>query len=206
MMTVLQIMQLRGTQTREQQILLRQVTHLTRLVDDLLDVSRSGLDQLEFHCQPMDLSQVVAETCSQFAIPLEQAGCELDCSLDSGVMGEWDDARLEQVIGNLLSNAIKYASGTQVQVRLRQDGQNAILTVRDHGPGIALIHSKQIFERFARFVPDNAVTGLGLGLYLTHQIVTGHGGTIELQPVKGPGACFVITLPLRCAEADSVPG
>jgi PAS domain S-box-containing protein len=184
----------------------RQTGRLAKLVDDLLDVSRSGLDQLEFHCQPMDLSQVVAETCSQFAIPLEQAGCELDCSLDSGVMGEWDDARLEQVIGNLLSNAIKYASGTQVQVRLRQDGQNAILTVRDHGPGIALIHSKQIFERFARFVPDNAVTGLGLGLYLTHQIVTGHGGTIELQPVKGPGACFVITLPLRCAEADSVPG
>src|SRR5699024_42631 len=73
----------------------RQTGRLTKLVDDLLDVSRSGLDRLEFRPQPTNLSQIVAETCAQFDAALHQAGCELSCSLEPDVIGLWDGGRLE---------------------------------------------------------------------------------------------------------------
>lgn len=175
----------------------RQALRLAKLVDDLLDVSRSGMDKLEFHFQAVDLGELVAEVAGQFAIALEQAGCQLTLQLAKGVVGEWDAARLEQVVGNLLSNAIKYASGTAIQITLQREGDQAVLQVRDHGPGIPGDNRDKIFDRFERYVSDTAVTGLGLGLFLAREIVRGHGGSIELASPDGPGVCFIVTLPLQ---------
>ncbi|HEX5512944.1 MAG TPA: PAS domain S-box protein [Gammaproteobacteria bacterium] len=181
----------------------RQATRLAKLVDELLDVSRSGLNRLEFNFQPTDLGQLTAETCGQYATALEQAHCPLVLSADAGVVGEWDTARLEQVIGTLLSNAIKYAAGTPVHVAVRRRNDQAVLTVRDHGPGIPPANRAKVFDRFERYVEDDAITGLGLGLFLAREIVRGHQGEIELTPIEGPGACFTVTLPLKPKEAKA---
>lgn len=181
----------------------RQAMRLAKLVDELLDVSRSGLNRLEFDFQPIDLGQLVAETCSQYATALEQAHCPLVLSADAGVVGEWDAARLEQVIGTLLSNAIKYAAGAPVHIAVRRRNGQAVLTVRDHGPGISPANRTKVFDRFERYAEDDAVTGLGLGLFLAREIVRGHHGEIELTPIEGPGACFTVTLPLKPKEAKA---
>ena len=175
----------------------RQAMRLAKLVDDLLDVSRSGMDKLEFHFQPTDLGQLVKEVVGQFDIALERAGCPLSLDLVESVVGEWDTARLEQMVGNLLSNAIKYAAGTEIRITLRREQDWAVRQVRDHGPGIPSESRAKIFDRFERYVADTAITGLGLGLFLAREIVRGHGGTIELTEPAGSGACFIVTLPLR---------
>lgn len=175
----------------------RQTNRLAKLVDDLLDVSRSSLNKLDFHFQPMDLGALVTEVAGQFAPALEQAGCQLRLHLAEGVVGVWDAGRLEQVLGNLLSNAIKYAAGTEVQIDLSRGAERAVLQVRDHGPGIPWGSRDKIFDRYERYVADTAVTGLGLGLFLAREIVRNHCGTIELVQAEGPGACFIVTLPLK---------
>lgn len=175
----------------------RQTNRLAKLVDDLLDVSRSGLNKLDLHLQQMDLGVLVTEVADQFASALEQAGCQLRLHLAEGVVGVWDAGRLEQVLGNLLSNAIKYAAGTEVQIDLSRDAEWAVLQVRDHGPGIPWDSRDKVFDRFERYVADTAVTGLGLGLFLAREIVSNHNGTIELVQPEGPGACFIVTLPLK---------
>lgn len=175
----------------------RQTGRLAKLVDDLLDVSRSDIGRLEFRLQPVDLGELVDEVCGQFAITLEQAGCRLTRTLQPGVVGQWDAARLEQVIGNLLSNVTKYAAGSPVHVELARVGDRARLRIRDSGPGIPAEYRARIFDRFERYVQDSAITGLGLGLYLAKQIVEGHGGTIALCPGVSAGTCFEINLPLE---------
>jgi signal transduction histidine kinase len=103
--------------------------------------------------------------------------------------------RIAQVVTNLLSNACKYGSGKPVEVTVEPAGERAVLTVRDHGIGIQTEHLERIFECFARAVPPRHYGGLGLGLYITRQVVEAHGGTIRAESEVGAGATFVVDLP-----------
>ncbi|KFE68349.1 sensor histidine kinase [Hyalangium minutum] len=176
-------------------VALRQVRKLTDLVDNLLDVARISAGRLRLDMEEVDLSSVAAELLSRFAPSAEKMGCELELHAPEPVFGRWDRLRVEQVVTNLLSNALKYGAGRPVVVRVEEDGERARLTVQDHGIGIAEEDLERIFERFERAVSDRHYGGLGLGLYITRQIVEAFGGTVRVVSNPGEGSTFTLELP-----------
>jgi signal transduction histidine kinase len=125
-----------------------------------------------------------------------QAECEVHLSLGTEVRGQWDGSRLEQVVVNLLSNAAKYGAGRPVSIEVDLDEGQARLRVRDEGIGIAAETLPRLFGRFERGVSERHYGGLGLGLYISRQIVEAMGGTIDVRSELGQGALFTVRLPL----------
>ena len=115
------------------------------------------------------------------------------------VVGRWDRLRLEQVASHLISNCLKYGAGKPVHLRVGQSGTNAELEVSDEGIGIAPEVLGRLFGKFERGVSERHYGGLGLGLYVTQQIVQALGGSISVQSVPGQGATFTVSLPLAGA-------
>ncbi len=173
----------------------RQIMRLAKLIDDLLDVSRIRAGRFELHGEPVDLADVVGSVAERSAEEAAQAGSPL--ILDTTpVVGEWDVTRLEQVVGNLVSNAIKYGAGQPINITVGREGDAARLTVTDHGIGIAPDRLATIFERFERGVSAERYSGVGLGLYIAHRIVTAYRGSIRVESVVGQGSTFTVTLPI----------
>ncbi|MCU1281594.1 MAG: hypothetical protein JWM53_5140 [bacterium] len=181
----------------------RQARRLSRLVDALLDVSRIQAGRLELHREPIDLVVLVRDVVSMLAEDARRAGCDVVVDAPraaGGVIGEWDRARLDQVMTNLLSNAIKYGAGAPISIAITVDGDRARLAVRDRGIGVAAEERERIFERFERAVSSQHYGGLGLGLYIVRRIVDAHGGGVAVESAPGGGATFVVELPLRSAS------
>jgi signal transduction histidine kinase len=111
------------------------------------------------------------------------------------VDGRWDPVRVDQILTNLLTNALKYGRGKPVEVTLECDPHTAKLIVRDHGIGIAAPDLERIFEPFERAVPTRSYGGLGLGLYISRQLVEAHGGRVDVKSVPGEGTTFTVELP-----------
>ncbi|NMO19528.1 PAS domain-containing sensor histidine kinase [Pyxidicoccus fallax] len=168
---------------------------LTQLVEALLDVSRIATGRFSLTLETCDLGRTVEEVVERFREQASRDGCELTLRLEENVTGEWDRLRLEQVVTNLLSNALRYAAGTPVELAVRAEGDHAVLTVSDQGPGIPESEWERIFARFERAASMRHYGGMGLGLYVSRQIVEGHGGTISIEAVKPQGARFIVTLP-----------
>jgi signal transduction histidine kinase len=183
----------------------RQVDRLTRLVDGLLEVSHISAGHMALQREPCDLAEVVRSVVSQLEIPAAKAGSRLEVDLPpSAVWGLWDRLRLEQVVVNLVSNAIKYGAGQPIRVGLNPDGGRALLTVQDHGIGIAPADVDRIFDRFERAVSTQHYGGLGLGLYIARQIVLAHGGEIRVSSQPARGSEFTVELPLVVSAEESV--
>lgn len=178
-----------------------QVDRLTRLVEDMLDVSRISAQKLLLEKSSFDLAVLAAEVLDRFQPQLEAAGCEAKLSAPSAVTGEWDRYRVEQILCNLLTNAIRYAAGKPVEVEVASKEGTALVRVRDHGPGVAPENLEKIFLRFERAVASSHISGLGLGLYICRQIAEAHGGTIALQSRLGHGSAFTLRLPGATAGA-----
>jgi signal transduction histidine kinase len=178
-----------------------QVDRLIRLVEELLDASRvkSGLS---LDVGPIDLAALARETLDEMADVLRAAKCELKLQADLGVEVMADRLWIERVITSLVNNAIKFGEGGLVEVVIAQQGGDALLSVRDHGVGIAEHDQQRIFEKFERVVSDRNVTGLGLGLYLSKEIVEAHHGQIEVKSELGKGALFQVRLPTRGASVS----
>jgi signal transduction histidine kinase len=179
----------------------RQVESLVRLVETLLDVSRVQLGSFSLKTEPgVDLGEVAREVVYRHR-PQWEAACEaVTLQVEAAPLcGQWDRLRLEQVVGNLLSNAIKYGAGHPIEVAVSREAHAARLEVRDHGIGIPAKDRERLFNRFERAVPASNYGGLGLGLYITRQIVTAHGGTISCESEPGAGSTFVVELPLQAA-------
>ncbi|MCY1014573.1 ATP-binding protein [Pyxidicoccus sp. MSG2] len=174
----------------------RQVDRLASLVDSLLDVSRLSLGKLALELSEVDLSQVVRDAHERLEAVFAQAECEVHLSLGTEVRGQWDGSRLEQVVVNLLSNAAKYGAGRPVSIEVDLDEGQARLRVRDEGIGIAAETLPRLFGRFERGVSERNYGGLGLGLYISRQIVEAMGGTIDVRSELGQGALFTVRLPL----------
>jgi c-di-GMP phosphodiesterase len=175
----------------------RQCRRLRRLISDLLDITRLERGLLRLETTEMDLSALVREAVTNMAAALERSGCTLSVEATSPVGGRWDQLRLEQVVVNLLSNAAKFGAGKPILVRVERTGDSAVLSVQDQGIGIDKAIGNRIFSRFARAASSDHYGGLGLGLYISRQLVQAHGGTISVQSEPGAGATFVVTLPLR---------
>lgn len=175
----------------------RSLEKLGRLVEDMLDVSRIQTRRLAIEKERFDLRDLVKETASRF--DLELSASEMDTKLELGdepIVGSWDRLRIEQVLSNLITNAIRYAPRAPLRIRTEKSRfGHAVLEVRDHGPGIPEEAKSKVFDQFERFVSANEIGGLGLGLYITREIVALHGGTVRVESELGRGAGFVVELP-----------
>lgn len=174
-----------------------QVVRLTRLVDDLLDVARINAGKFRLEKQPVDLVALVREAMERYGPQLAAAGCTVDLSVPDQMEGLWDPFRVEQAFTNLLINATKYAPRSPIAVSMAREADEAVLAVEDQGIGIADEDRDRIFRRYERIPTGSSVSGLGLGLFITRQIVEGHGGTIRVESARGKGATFTIRLPIR---------
>ncbi len=180
----------------------RQVGRMARLVETLLDVSRLMAGKLELQWECVDLMELVKDAITSNEDTLAREGCELELRAEAPVVARVDRGRLEQVLENLLGNAIKYGPGKPIQVSVEVEGEVARLRVRDHGIGISPEDTGRIFERFERAVPLRHYGGLGLGLYITREIVEAHQGRIRVESTPGEGSTFTVELPLgRGGEA-----
>ena len=142
------------------------------------------------------------EVASGFEAALAAAGCRLLLTLEEGVVGRWDRMRLAQVITNFISNALKYGPGAPIEVTAAARGDRAVLSVRDHGIGIAPKDQRRLFQRFARAVSPEHYSGLGLGLWIVRVLVEAMGGTVAVESQPGAGASFTAELPLVSKFAD----
>jgi two-component system OmpR family sensor kinase len=172
------------------------VERLGELVDALLDVSRVATGKVLAERVPLDLSAAVAGAASQLEQAARLNGSELRLEIEPGVRGVGDPLRIEQVVTNLVSNAIKYGRGAPIVVRLARGGGRATLTVSDHGVGIAPGDVARIFDRFERASNARHYGGLGLGLWISREIVRASGGSIAVESEPGDGATFRVELPV----------
>jgi len=173
----------------------RQTARLAELIQELLTVGRISTGRLELVREDLDLAELVRDVVTGMRDAATQAGSRLTASVPASAAGRWDRLRLEQVLGNLIDNAIKYGAGQPVEVTLTADLEHVTIQVRDHGMGIAPEKVPRVFDRFERGVSAKNFGGLGLGLYITKQIVDAHGGTIVATSTPGDGASFTVTLP-----------
>ena len=182
-------------------VMSRQLDHVTRLLDDLLDVTRFARGQIRFHRQVLDL-RCATKTAVEAVTPVMEA-CEHEFNCRVPTSPVWirgDRVRLVQIISNLLSNAAKYTHHAgKVEMHLRCEGQEAVISVTDNGIGIAADDQKRIFELFAQL--DNSRVrseqGLGIGLSLARQLVRAHKGVINVKSDgPGRGTCFEVRFPL----------
>jgi signal transduction histidine kinase len=178
------------------------VERLTRLVDNLFDVSQITAGRLQLQREPCDLSDAVRAVVGGLSEQSSRAGCSVEVSAPALVMGHWDRFRIEQVITNLLTNAFKYGAGKPVEISLEATESTARLRVRDQGIGIAPEATERIFERFERVATGHHRKSLGVGLYIARQVIDAHGGVVRVESSSPAGSTFIVELPRRAELAD----
>ena len=176
---------------------------LTRLSNYLLDVSRIEAGKLLLERSSFDLAELVREVVERHRDELLAAGCAASVAAAEPAAGCWDRARLDQALTNLLTNAIKYAPGRPIELEVTTRTEEVQLVVRDHGDGIPAERRARIFRKFERAGEPSEGEGFGLGLWIVHQIVSRHGGSIEALSETGVGTAFTLILP-RQESADFV--
>lgn len=179
----------------------RQVQHLVRLTDRLVDVTMLDSGQIPLRRSRLDLVHLATAAVTRLQDELRWAGCNVQVRAPSTLFVEGDPVRLDEVVGNLLANAAKYAAGAPVTVSLNSGQELARVVVTDSGPGIPSHLRSRIFNKFDRGNRPTGTSGLGLGLWIARQIVEAHGGTIEVQDAPQGGAAFVVALPCLAANA-----
>jgi signal transduction histidine kinase len=177
----------------------RQLGHLIRLVDDLLEVSRISSGKIELKRAPVDLAAAVAAAVETSRPALDAARHRLEMQISESLTVEADLVRLAQVISNLLNNAAKYTEpGGRIALAVRREDGEAVISVRDNGIGIAPELLPRVFDMFAQADRGRAQGGLGVGLALARRLTELHGGRIEARSDgPGQGAEFVVRLPVR---------
>jgi CheY-like chemotaxis protein/nitrogen-specific signal transduction histidine kinase len=184
----------------------RQLGHLVRLIDDLLDVGRISLDKLALRLEPTDLAAVIEHAVEGCRSAAERAGHAIELRLpEFAVKLQADRARLSQVFSNLIGNACKFTpDGGHIRVEARVEGERAVVAVRDDGIGIDAGDLDRVFDMFAQLDDslERAHGGLGIGLTLVRRLVEMHGGTVVAKSAGlGAGSEFVVTLPLAPVRA-----
>lgn len=174
----------------------RQIKSLIRLIEDMLDVSRIRTGKLSIRPSRFDLSKLVRELLQNFTPQIDAAESSVTLDAEYPVIGNWDEFRIEQVISNLITNALRYGAKSPISVKVYSEGTEARVEVRDLGIGISEENQKRIFQQFERVTAKHAVAGLGLGLFISEQIVTAHGGSITVESRIDEGALFRVCLPL----------
>lgn len=193
--------------TRSLEVIKRNAALQTRIIEDILDVSRIITGKLQLEMRPVDLSAIIQSGISAVQPAADAKDVRLRSLLEPTDPLSGDPHRLQQIVWNLLSNAIKFsAAGGEVEIGLRQIGANAQITVSDAGEGIPTEFLPRLFDRFSQ--ADSSTTrkygGLGLGLSIVKQLVELHGGTVNADSAgEKQGAVFTVTLPCVLARTES---
>ncbi len=175
----------------------RQIQSLIRLIEDMLDVSRIRTGKLSIRPSRFDLSVAVGNLLESFAAQVSAAQSSVNYRAGQPVIGQWDEFRIEQVVSNLLTNALRYGAKKPIDVSVYMQGDQAVIEVTDQGIGISEENQQRIFQQFERVAGSHVVTGLGLGLFISEQIVAAHNGQITVRSTLGEGAMFRVCLPLE---------
>ncbi len=174
-----------------------QTHRLSKMINDLLNVSLITTRKLELEKEVVDLSDLTKKVIDDFSERLKKEGYVVKTDLQKVVKGRFDKVRMEQAVTNLISNAIKYGNKKPIEVKVTGTDDSAKIIVIDHGIGIASDQKEKIFELFERAVPTGRYKGLGIGLYITDQIVKAHAGKLKVETAENEGSTFVIELPLK---------
>jgi signal transduction histidine kinase len=177
---------------------------LSNLLEELLDLTRIRVGRLEIHRGFCNLSHIVQDAVVLLGAEAAKRGSAMTINSDRKVEGHFDAIRMSQVVINLLSNAIKYGQGKPITVSVEALNEKARITVQDHGMGISAEKIPMLFQRFERIEQNPSIQGLGLGLYISNEIVKAHHGTLIAESQVGKGTTFVVELSTR--ESGSCTG
>ncbi len=169
---------------------------LIEMVDTFLKVTRRDNKSLIGEPWPLELSEIVRECVKAKSRGFKSANCNLKVEIQSGIFGNWDRQQIRKAILQLFDNAIKFACDQEVFISLSENDGQAILKVRDTGPGLKACDLERIFECYERATDSRNVSGWGIGLYMVKQTVMAYGGKVKVTSYPGKGACFTIELPI----------
>lgn len=176
---------------------LNQVTRLSVLVDDLLDVSRITGNKIELRPEKVFITHLLQEIAGNFEKEAETKGTFITVEGEESIEGYWDKGRLDQVFTNLISNALKYGAGKPVEITIIRKDDLAVVSVKDSGPGISPEDQEKIFEQFERGKGVESISGLGLGLWIVKRILEQMKSNITLTSSSENGTCFTVELPIH---------
>lgn len=172
-----------------------QLQRFSRLINELLDVSRITAKRLQVHREECNLARIIEEITNQFEIERKQTGSSLELVLDRKAIGLRDRSFLELIMTNLVSNALKYGQGKPIKIVLENFSDRCEITVQDHGIGISEEDQLRVFEQFERAARIRSIGGLGLGLWVVKNLIDQLSGTISVEGKPGVGSTFKVTLP-----------
>ena len=194
------VMRLSGSADQVWDLMDRQVSHMVRLVDDLMELSRITRGKIELRMEPIGLAPILAAAVEASRPLFELRRQHLSVHMpDEPVVVHADSVRLAQVISNLLNNAVKYTDeGGAISLTLTREGDMAVISVKDTGIGISSTSLPRVFDMFVQLdARDHAQTGLGIGLTLVRSLVEMHGGRVEARSGgRGQGSEFIVMLPV----------
>jgi signal transduction histidine kinase len=174
-----------------------QTNRLSKMISDLLNVSLITTKKLDLDLEEVNLSKLTKDIVEGFYPKLEKEGYQIKLEAGQEIVGKYDKVRLEQAITNLITNAIKYGDKKPIEVKVYNTGGTGKILVKDQGIGIPFEQKDKIFSLFERATPAIKFEGLGVGLYITNQIVQAHHGKIHVESQENEGSTFVIELPLE---------
>ena len=178
----------------------RNAERMKRLVDDLLTFEKTGANAMSFHMKSVDLNRLLSIAVEEAQPNAQRKSVALDLRSPVELLTTWaDEERLLQSVNNLISNAVKFSPvGAVVIVRLARGGDEALVTVQDHGPGVSEAFRKRLFEPFAQdLAAESNDPSSGLGLAITRSLIEHMGGLVRLAEDNGAGATFEIVMPLE---------
>lgn len=178
----------------------KQTKRLSKLINDLLDVSRIAAGRADLDRQDVDVVALASEVIGRFSQESFATGSDISLNANEPIHVFADSFQLDQVLTNLLSNALKYGRGKPVDVVVEKKDVSVRISVQDRGIGIGGDMTSRVFDRFERVALEQGYGGLGLGLYIAQQIVHAHGGTIRVTSHLGEGSTFIVDLP---SEAEA---
>jgi signal transduction histidine kinase len=194
-----------ATMARTLAVMNRQLDHMVRLIDDLLDVSRISGGRLELRKENIDLSLVIDRAIETVRPSLALRNQSVTVDADASVSAFVDATRIAQIVGNLLNNASKHSvSGAEVRIELRREGDTAFIRVVDQGAGIPSDQLPRVFDMFTKIerAGSGANDGLGVGLALSRQLAERHGGVLTAASAgEGKGATFTLAIPAGKPES-----
>ena len=176
---------------------LKQVDRLTRLIEDMLDMSKIQAGKMMMVHRDVNLTALISEIIERHQDSFQHANCLVEFHYKEIEEVQCDAARIDQVITNLLLNATKYGAGKPISISIDADAEHGIIAIKDNGIGIHEDFRHKIFDRFERAAPDSNISGWGIGLYIAKQIVDAHKGSIQVNSQLNAGSEFIVRIPLK---------
>jgi signal transduction histidine kinase len=184
----------------QDQMIARQTTRLTSLVERMLDAMRVQCDGVTLAPEPCDIGRLVDAAIDRVSSLQTERGASFAVSLEPDLVARADRGQLTKALAELLYNALKFGEGKPIEVTLKRDGVDAVFTVVDRGVGVPAERLASLFSPFERAVSKENYGGLGLGLFFTRKVVEAHGGSVSATSAPAEGAVFTVRLPLWSPE------